>query len=474
MKPINKNFKRGAVAIGLMVTLFLGVSTSFLTRTTVIPNLNTGGEQVAGKIRDADERNNTVEGAFIDRNGFFISQEEFNKKGVARPISYHKEAFSHIIGYNSKRMGLSGLRYLYQDELYYGSRDKKGANITLTLDAELQVFCHDLLKKQEKVEGSIVVIDNDTKEILALASRSDAKVDYIVNDIDKRMSKYNNIHGYHYNRATSNFDAIGSVQKIVTSLSMIENGISKFTYDDREGVYEADGVIIHNYNNQKGTKKLTLQNALIKSTNTYFAAATVEKLGLGAFRNTAKRFMLGKKINLDFCTLKSEFDLTDRGDATQKELLAQTAFGQGRTSLSPLQTTMLMSALMNEGEMYKPHLISRITDNSKKIVYEAEKAEKISQVGKKKDIKTLNKMLNKVAKSYGFNEKEFGKVYAKTGTADMTSFTNAKKKNAAYILIGVEKNDRSYSICISARNTDRTGGSFKKSAEKILKKLDYT
>ncbi|MBQ6117983.1 MAG: hypothetical protein IJK98_02005, partial [Clostridia bacterium] len=276
--------------ISLMIALFGGFCFIFVCfiifGTGVIKGVSNEIDEERGKLISVEKEKNTYEGAIVDRRGMAITST--TQPGL-RAEATDPECFSCLIGYNSPIYGKSGLRSKYFSYLFNGGKDDYGAEMRLTIDADLQKRCYDLLNGYI---GSVCVMNARTGELLALAARSDARVGYNVNTIDitdengqRPFDAYNKIDAFWYNRATMAQDPPGSTFKIVTAASMIENGIADYTYED-EGYYDVNGAKIWNYGkNVFGW--CDLEKALNRSVNSYFASAGI-KLGSRALLETAE------------------------------------------------------------------------------------------------------------------------------------------------------------------------------------------
>ena len=452
MQRVSFNVKRTASVIASLMVCSVLIIMVLFHHTTVVNGIN---PQMDNRKSDAEFRHireTTKEGSFIDRNGYPITYAD--KKGVPATIE-DSYAFSPLIGYNSIIYGVSGLRDKFSEHLFKGGKDSTGADIKLTIDSSLQKFCYDLL---DESEGSCVVLDSDTGEILALVSRS-GTAEFDANNIDDLYSTYVTIDGFFLNRATRAVDPPGSTFKIVTATSMIENGKENYIYEDN-GFYKIGNNTYYNFDKRKfGTTDLLL--AMKKSSNVYFASSGVE-LGSEKLYNTAKKYMYGESIELDFCTLYSNFE---KSDISNPSTLAETSFGQGTTLISPLQLCMQIQSIMNnEGVMLKPYLIQSIT-NDEKTEYSG-KTETLTKATDSTTAKKLYELLSETAKDYRLYDADSGSVIAKTGTADLYNGTNA-----IYITCGFTTEDTRYAICISKRNTNETSSSLIPATNTLLEYL---
>lgn len=445
--------KRISAIVATVVAFSIIVVSCTVYKTGIIKGLSETIDTRSINVINQYKENNTVEGTFNDRNGDPITK--IDEDGKEAKILY-SESYSYIIGYDSDTYGKSGLRKKYFDYIYDGKKDGVGANFQLTTDSSLQELAYNLLGNNE---GSISIINVKSGEILALASRSSAEIGFNANEIYNNFKTYNEIPAFFINRATMSEDPPGSTFKIITAASLIENDLEKYEYFD-EGSYSEGGFAIKNQNNAV-YGQTDLEKALNHSVNTYFASAGV-KLGAKKLQSTAERFMFNEEIELDFTTLYSNINIP-KNDINQ---LAQTAFGQGSLQISPLQITMIMQAVLNDGEMYKPYLINSITDDEK-VVYKAKSKEKLSDSIDKKTAKKLQELLHSNAIHYNMDE-EYGYVLAKTGTAEMAK----KGLYHKYLVVGAIINDNEYAFCIDCKNLTNPNYDLKPIARKLLKNLN--
>ena len=462
----NGRIKLNKRKISLMVALFGGFCFLFVCfiifGTGVLKGISPEIDEERGKLISLENEKNTSEGSITDRWGMAITST--TQPGL-RGEAADPECFSYLIGYNSPVYGKSGLRSKYYSYLYNGGKDDYGAEMKLTVDAELQKKCYDLLAGYI---GSVSVMNARTGEILALAARSDPQVGYDINRIDiadengvRPFETYNKINAFWYNRAVMAQDPPGSTFKIVTAASMIENGIDDYTYED-EGFIDVSGAKIWNFGkNEYGW--CDLEKALNSSVNTYFASAGL-KLGSRALIDTAQKYLIGAPIDLDFAQLTSKIDFSGLNNSY---LIASTAYGQGRLVVAPLQLCMIIQAVMNEGRMVHPYLVAQITDDGKTLYAPSFEGILSETIGPENNAR-LKELLHSNGEYYGFDEYDYGYVIAKTGTAEVEYGAG----NHVYIALAVDFGDNAYAICIDhADVSGATGFGLAEDAKTILNAL---
>lgn len=365
--------------------------------------------QVEAAEADAYRRN-VKEGLIYDGNGDAITDyenreneerdDETTERG-GRVICLYPKAYSWL-GHNSDSYGREGFRRIVEDELYTLEGD---TGIYLNTINGLQQYCYD--KLYDKM-GAICVIENNTGKVLAMAGRADPVAEYDINtiDIEGQKAYYDQFDGMYLNQALT-LDPPGSVFKMVTAVSMIDGGMSDFIFDDTGRYNDVTNAGMASYG------EIGLEEAFTNSVNTYFAAA-VDRFGAKQLEKTARRFLIGSSIDLDFGTLNSHFDLENYQSTWLNE---STAYGQGKTELTPIHMAMILSSIVNDGVMYKPYVIDRIVHGEKEVMHGEPEI-----IASEFDSETMSKtreLLQAAAIDYGFDPETYGTVYAKTGTAEL-------------------------------------------------------
>lgn len=426
------NPKRTASVIALFVCISVIIIMVVIYQGGMLPGMNESADERAHSIAVRLAKGETVEGVFYDRNHTAVTESH----GAGEPASVlYGEAFSYLIGYNDAYYGTSGLRNVLYDDIFFGGKDGVGAEVNLTIDAQLQQFCYKALGEHA---GSISVLNAKTGEVLACASRSDDHVGYDANSVRENFAVYNSIPAFWLNHATIANDAPGSTFKLVTASAMLESGCQNYTLPEyATGEYCVGNYTIHNFNGATYAAGSDLRTALIESINTYFASAAVNVLGAGKLDKTARSFLIGEgDIELDFATLRSNFNL---GSLSNDALLAQTAYGQGETVMSPMHIAMVMSTILNDGTVMKPYMVDSLRNDGRLRSYSSDEV-LCEGVISKETAHAMQDMLSKTAEHYGFESGKLGTCYAKTGTAQVGEI-NGQDVHHIYIVCGVEAPD---------------------------------
>ena len=361
--------------------------------------------------RQWDDENGIVRGDILDADGLKLA---YTEDGV-RNYPY-KGLYAHIIGYNSRTYGRINLESTYNDELLgktglgnlIGATAKRGYDVNLTIDHDLQKYAYNLLGKNN---GSVVAINPKTGAILCMAS----KPDFDPND-EQLIKNWNVIaeskEAPFVSRATSGLYAPGSTFKILTTLAAIDNGYEEEKYVD-EGTVEIGGSVFENHNN-KAYGEIDLTRGFSVSSNVVFCTLGA-KLGGNKLCDVAEDFGFNKKFDFDIPYNTSVFPK----DETNKEKSAALAIGQGDIQATPLQMALVTSGIANGGIIMKPHIVSSITNEDGEIVKETKPVKLYNAVNSVDADKVADMMVETVKSGTGTNASLYGiQVAGKTGTAE--------------------------------------------------------
>jgi penicillin-binding protein 2 len=263
---------------------------------------------------------------------------------------------------------------------------KAGENLTLSLDAQLQILGEKLMTGKV---GSIVAIEPATGEILAMVSNPTFNPSLLVG----RQRSKNYVQLLHdptiplINRATQAQYSPGSAFKTLEALVLQEmGGITESTMFPCNGPESWPIKCTHHHGSP-----VNLMSAVQESCNPYFWNAfkvTLEKNGYGKrnvfFRNNydewvdrVKSFGLGEKFKDGDIYEQSRGNIPTqkyynriyRADNGWRAItIRSNAIGQGEVLATPLQMANLMCAIANEGHYITPHL-NKCDSMLKKIHY---------------------------------------------------------------------------------------------------------
>ena len=320
-------------------------------------------------------------------------------------------------------LGKSGLEYSCDEILrshpfplsFQGLKDRwefekpAGHNIILTLDMELT---RSALKAMRGKKGSVVVIKPSTGEILVMVSNPGINP----NLIKEKWSSYSKDGETPLlNRCLQGEYPPGSIFKILIAGAALEEGI--IDEDDTfycPGYIEVEGHRFH-CSHSHGTQ--TLREAMANSCNVAFA-----EIGL----------MLGEDKLLDYYNkfFNSPYSLPlpltnsklENKNISTKTLLAQTAFGQGELTITPLEAAFLAMAVANKGKIMKPFLIKEVRDMNNRLIEKTEETEMVSPLSEKTAAILSDMMEAVIEEGTGYMAAVPGiRAGGKTGTAEQPS-----------------------------------------------------
>ena len=360
----------------------------------------------------------------------------------------YETVLSHVLGYvGIDNQGLSGLE-LYYDEYLMGAdgaikyfSDGKGNKLELTevyeaptsgitlelsIDINLQLAIENELdnaiSKYNPEQALIVAMDPDTGEILAMASRpnfdSNNYGDYKTEVINRNLPIWMTYEP-------------GSTFKIITlSAALEEQTINLFedTFTDT-GSINVDGSTIHCWK-AGGHGTQTMLEVVENSCNPGFVRIG-ETLGVETLMDYIDKYGFGDKTGIDL-NGESAGILFDP-DVMGPVELATTSFGQG-ISVTPIQQIRAVSAAINGGLLYTPHMVKAFLESETNSLIEKIEPEVTRQVISQETSSLVRYALESVvANGSGKNAYiENYRVGGKTGTAQKV--VNGSYLDGNYIL----------------------------------------
>ncbi len=304
-----------------------------------------------------------------------------------------------------------------------------GRNIVLTIDRNLQITTEKALGKRI---GSIVVLKPATGEILAMASWPAFNANAIIakggnNEYSKLL---NDTQTPLINRAIQSSYPIASTFKTVMTVAILEEKaisveekiscVGEINYGDR---------VFRCWIRKPGHGRVNLQEALAQSCDVYFWEVGRDKLGIERIVSYAKEFGFGQISSLDLPGEVSGFVPTPQWKErlfNEKWLGGDTlnlSIGQGYFLATPLQVANMFSLVVNEGIVYKPHILKELRDSQSGVILQKTVPEVLISSSISKEVfKTTKENLRYVitdgTAKYPVNTKAV-KVAGKTGTAEV-------------------------------------------------------
>ena len=321
-------------------------------------------------------------GGILDRDGNGLTANEKDANGELYR-RYRSVALSHVIGYASQRYGRVGLEATYDAELAglagdpladslrkFGTNPYDPKDLHLALSYDLQRAAIRALGKRR---GAVVMIDPRNGEILTLASTptydasaitdprtSEAAFEALRDDAAEPLLP----------RATLGRYVPGSVFKIVTAIAGLGSGsISPGTTYEEQPAAEEDGLRVQGFrvrdghHRQTGNERLDLIGATEVSCNIWYALTGLATGG-EELRRYADLLGFDSAIPFDLPTAVSQVTNakgSEPGGFIDDVELANAAYGQGETFVTPLQMALVAATIANRGELMKPRLVTAIS-----------------------------------------------------------------------------------------------------------------
>ena len=264
-----------------------------------------------------------------------------------------------------------------------------GKNLYMTLDMELQEYMEEQFKEDKRV-GAFIAMDPKTGELITMVSYPTYSLNMFSSQIlNEDWQKIINDPGRPLtNKTIAGEYPPGSVFKVVSAISFLENGIDpKEKYLDRNGYYEI-GKWRWRAWKAGGHGYVDMKKSIVESANPYYYRLA-DQIGHKPIVETAHIFGLGEKTGIDIPGEKRgilpdvEWKKKVIGSGWYKGDTILLSIGQGYLTVTPLQIAVLYAAIANKGYTYSPHLAKSLVD------FSGQKVEEI--LGKKHKIKNFPK-----------------------------------------------------------------------------------
>ncbi|MDR1099778.1 MAG: penicillin-binding protein 2 [Treponema sp.] len=243
-----------------------------------------------------------------------------------------------------------------------------GKNLVLTIDRSIQTLAEKALGDRI---GSVVVMRPGTGEILAMVSypwydpnlfnRIDMGTEYqaLSNDPNKPF----------LNRAIQSSYPPASTFKIVMSTGILaENAFPADQLIDCRGEISYGERLWRCHIRRPGHGRLNLQKALAQSCDIYFWTVGRDHLGVERIVSYAREFGFGEPTGIDLPGEISGFIPTPQWKDRrfhERWLGGDTmnmAIGQGYTLVTPVQMAAMTAMVVNDGKIYRPHILKEVRD----------------------------------------------------------------------------------------------------------------
>lgn len=327
-------------------------------------------------------------GRIADRRGEVLAYSE-ERQGRVKRIYPYGGAFAHVIGYQDRTFGASGIegsanvslngsapldlrawRALGQRVLT--QREPRGEDLILTLDARLQQQAFAALQGRA---GAVVMLRPADGALRVLASAPAFDPNQLSADLFQGADPQARL----LNRALQGRYPPGSTFKLVLAAAALELGFTGPVTCEAEGFTTSARYPMirdHDYYDAqrrgltwKGHGQLHLAQALAESCNVFFAKLGVQ-LGHQRFDALLERFLFDRRIPLHSSPYGRLTMLTGAAPGiphSDQYGLAQAAIGQGQVLMTPAHLALITGAIANDGLALKPRLV--LTDPPESLGY---------------------------------------------------------------------------------------------------------
>lgn len=314
---------------------------------------------------------------------------------------------------------------------------KPGQGLALTVDAKLQRQVEKIVDEHlaylrssgfapKANAAAVVAIDPRNGAIKALVSRPAFNPNLFVNGISSKDWQAINDNPYDpmANKVISGEYPPGSTFKIVTGSAALETG--KVT--PQEMIFDSGKHWLIPMGNAEGEALgwLNFHKALAASDNVYFYEMG-NRVGIDVLKKYATLFGFGRATGIDLfgetegIVASPEYKMKVFDEDWYLGDTFNAAIGQGFNLATPLQLAVMLSAVANNGDVYKPYLVEKILNDDGTVIKEI-KPEKIGHLPVSSEtLALLQRALEAVAQEGGTAAQLANlsvPVAGKTGTAE--------------------------------------------------------
>lgn len=302
-----------------------------------------------------------VYGDFLSQVLGYVSSDGVGQYGVE---AYYDKYLQGINGALLTETDLVGQELTQGNMTYIPAVD--GLTVTLTIDSVIQTIAENVLQlamyQQNPVSARCIVMDVQTGEILAMASKPSVDLNNLPRDDIESLIKYSK------NTLLTDVYEPGSTFKVLTAAACLEEYAkgnpkafsARHVFTNNSGTRIIDGSKISCWTKHINGKhsNQTLSDALNNSCNPIFTDIALS-LGKDTMYSYLEKFGYGRTTGIDFVGEQSGL-LVPKSSVTNGDL-ARIGFGQ-TIAVTALQLCMATAAAVNGGYLLQPYLVKEISD----------------------------------------------------------------------------------------------------------------
>ncbi|MDA1140493.1 MAG: penicillin-binding transpeptidase domain-containing protein [Planctomycetota bacterium] len=304
---------------------------------------------------------------------FFVTlNRELAKIGLTQDDMVGRSGIESVFEENLR--GRRGRRWVERDsrnriqEVLDNDESHAGHNVVLTIEPRLQKI---LEEEFDSEAGAAIFMDVRTGEILATGSFPNFDPNDLVPPVSQETVDrlYRSKSQPTINRAFGSQYPLGSIFKILSSISMLEEGIIQ-----PDSHINCQGALFPNNRTRFrcwakwGHQEINVQQALQQSCNVFYYICA-DRAGPDPILKWAKEFEFGERPGTEVRAYESsgllpDADWKDRrlNEPWYKGDTRNLSIGQGYLTVSPLQVVRMMAAVANGGMLTRPRLVKEIID----------------------------------------------------------------------------------------------------------------
>lgn len=282
-----------------------------------------------------------------------------------------------------------------------------GSDIYLTIDSQIQFIVENAISNLAKnVDmGWMVFTVMDAKTGAIVASGTNPNFN---------PNNTNTITSF-MNPLVSNQYEPGSVMKVFSFASAIEEGKYNGSETYRSGKIEVDDVTIRD-SFKKDYGMITFDYGFARSSNVAATILALDRIGGTKLRSYYSDLGFGKTTGIELSNeAKGDISFKYRSE------IASASFGQGIT-VTPIQILQAMTFLTNEGVVIKPYIVDKIVDSEGNITYQGKRTE-VKKVFSAATAEKMRSLMHDVVEvgTGTYYKTDNVSIIAKTGTAQIAS-----------------------------------------------------
>ncbi|MDA8792797.1 penicillin-binding protein 2 [Bacteriovoracaceae bacterium] len=286
-----------------------------------------------------------------------------------------EQEFDHYLrgvnGYSFVEVDALGRKkkYINTDNLFKGIEDLPavpGNNIFLTIDRDLQKAAYEALKEKT---GGVVAMEVETGKILSMVSTPAFDPSQFSRGLSSEY--WNNLRNNPENpmrdRTIQDHFSPGSVFKPFTGITALEENIIDHNSHLRcHGTFKLGSRTYHSWK-RYGTEKVNIVNALTQSCNIFFYKVASE-MDIDVLAKYSQSFGFGKRTGIPLPREASGLIPTKLwkqkrfGVPWQLGETLSCSIGQSFVLVTVLQLANAYAALANEGTLFRPYVVEKITN----------------------------------------------------------------------------------------------------------------